>query len=261
KIVARLIAGGLDTPIYVVSQRGYDTHAQQDSGGTPKHTALLGGLSSAIAAFFDDLKLFGQQDRVMLMTMSEFGRRAEANGTAGTDHGTAAPMFFVGPEVNGGVYGNNPGLSDLDRYGDLKHQFDFKQTYASVLQQWFGVKPATTSLLLKGDWQTLPLFTQAPVGIAGSGVPNGFALEQNFPNPFSVSAQGSTTIRFSTPGGPTRLQVYNIQGRLVKTLVDGSITPGTHDIRFAPASLPGGTYLYRLESARSVETRSMVVMK
>lgn len=261
KIVARLIAGGLETPIYVISQRGYDTHAQQDSGGTPRHSQLLGRLSSGIAAFFDDLKLFGQQQRVAVMTISEFGRRCETNGTAGTDHGTAAPMFFVGPEVHGGVYGDNPGLSNLDRYGDLKHQYDFKQTYASVLRQWFGVNGSSASLILKGDWETLPLFTPTPVGIARSGVPNGFSLEENYPNPFSVSAQGSTTIRFSTPGGPTRLHIYNMQGRLVKTLVDGHMTPGTHELRFTPASLPGGTYLYRLESARAVETRSMVLMK
>ena len=261
KIVARLIAGGLDTPIYVISQKGYDTHAQQDSGGTPKHTQLLGRLSDAIAAFFADLKLFGQETRVALMTMSEFGRRAEENGTAGTDHGTAAPQIFVGPEVYGGVYGDNPALSDLDRYGDLKHQYVFKQTYASVLRHWFGVNPASTSLILKGEWETLPLFVQSPVGVGGTGVPNGFALEQNYPNPFSMSAQGATNIRFSTPGGPTRLQVYDIRGRLVKTLVDGPMAPGTHDVRFAPRSLPSGTYLYRLESARAVETRSMVLMK
>ncbi|MDX9760363.1 MAG: DUF1501 domain-containing protein, partial [Bacteroidota bacterium] len=157
KIVARLIAGGLDTPIYVVAQKGYDTHAQQDSGGTPRHTQLLGRLSDAITAFFADLKLFGQQNRVAVMTLSEFGRRVESNGTAGTDHGTAAPMFFIGPEVHGGVHGANPNLSDLDRVGDIKHEFDFKQTYASVLRQWFGVNESSTSLILKGDWQTLPL--------------------------------------------------------------------------------------------------------
>jgi hypothetical protein len=145
--------------------------------------------------------------------------------------------------------------------GDIKHEFDFKQTYASVLRQWFGVNESSTSLILKGDWQTLPLFTQAPVGVGGTGVPNGFALEQNYPNPFSISAQGATTIRFSTPGGPTRLQVYNIQGKLVKTLVDGQLSAGMHDIRFTPSSLPAGTYLYRLESASALETRSMVLMK
>lgn len=261
KIVARLIAGGLETPIFVITQKGYDTHAQQDSGTTPRHSQLLERLSGGIKAFFDDLKLFGEQDRVMLMTISEFGRRVEANGTAGTDHGTAAPMFFVGPEVHGGIYGDNPDLSDLDRYGDLKHQYDFKQLYASVLQQWLGVKPSKSALILRGEWDTLPLFVQAPVSVGGSGVPAGFALEQNFPNPFSRSAHGATTIRFSVPGGSTRLRVYNLQGRLVKTLVDGSMTPGIHDVRFAPGSLPSGTYLYRLESARAVETRSMVVVK
>ncbi|MCB2203763.1 DUF1501 domain-containing protein [bacterium] len=259
KIIARLIAGGLDTPIYVISQRGYDTHAQQDSGTTPKHSGLLGRMSDAIKSFFDDLKAFGMDDRVMLMTISEFGRRVEANGTAGTDHGTAQPMFFVGPEVNGGVYGNNPDLSDLDRNGDLKHQYDFKQMYASVLRQWFGVMESSTALILKGEWETLPLFSQAPVGVSNNGLPAGFALEQNYPNPFTRSA--GTSIRFSTPGGQTRLNVYNLQGKLVKTLVDGSMTPGTHEVRFNPSSLSSGTYLYRLESARAVETRSMVLVR
>lgn len=259
KIVARLIAGGLETPIYVISQKGYDTHAQQDSGTTPKHTALLGRMSDAIKAFYEDLQAFGEEKRVMLMTMSEFGRRVEANGTAGTDHGTAAPMFFVGPEVNGGIYGDNPKLDDLDRNGDIKYQYDFKQMYASVLEQWFGVMRSSSALILKGEWQTLPLFTQAPVGVGSNGLPEGFGLDQNYPNPFS--RQAGTSIRFSTGGGETRLRVYNIQGRLVKTLVDGPMRPGRHEVRFQPGNLPGGTYLYRLETGRAAETRSMVLLR
>ncbi|PLX31060.1 MAG: hypothetical protein C0600_06635, partial [Ignavibacteria bacterium] len=94
-----------------------------------------------------------------------------------------------------------------------------------------------------------------------NGLPNGFALEQNYPNPFSLTAQSGTNIRFSVPGGETRLNVYNLRGRLVKTLVDGPLQPGTHQVRFTPGSLPSGTYLYRLESARAVETRSMVLLK
>ncbi len=261
KIVARLVAGGLETPIYVVSQKGYDTHAQQDSGSTPRHTQLLGKMSDAIKAFFDDLKLFGVQDRVAVMTISEFGRRVQANGTAGTDHGTAAPMFFVGPDVNGGVYGHNPDLTDLDRGGDIKLQYDFKQTYASVLEQWFGVRRSDSALILKGEWETLPLFVQAPVRVGRGGVPAGFALEQNYPNPVSLSAGAITNIRFSVPGGQTRLSVYNILGKLVKTLVDGALPPGVHDVQFAPSRLAAGTYLYRLQTSNAVETRSMVVVR
>lgn len=261
KIVARLIAGGLDTPIYVVSQKGYDTHAQQDNGATPRHTQLLGALSSAIGAFFEDLKRFGLDQRVALMTISEFGRRVEANGTAGTDHGTAAPMLFVGPEVHGGVYGHNPDLADLDRNGDIKQQYDFKQTYASVLRQWFGVKQSDAALILKGEWDPLPLFVQAPVGVSGRGLPAGFALEQNYPNPFAASRDGGTTIDFQVTGGQTRLAVYNIQGKLVKTLVDGVLPPGAHQVRFSPTQLAAGTYLYRLETSSAVETRSMVVVR
>jgi uncharacterized protein (DUF1501 family) len=261
KIVARLVAGGLETPIYVVSQKGYDTHAQQDSGSTPRHTQLLGNLSNAIAAFFDDLKLFGVQDRVAVMTISEFGRRVDANGTAGTDHGTAAPMFFVGPEVHGGLYGSNPNLTDLDRNGDIKQEYDFKQTYASVLEQWFGVRRSDSALILKGEWETLPLFVQAPVSVGRGGVPAGFALEQNYPNPVSLTTGAVTNIRFSVPGGQTKLSVYNIQGRLVKILVDGALPPGVHEAQFVASQLPAGTYLYRLQTSNAVETRSLVVVK
>jgi uncharacterized protein (DUF1501 family) len=261
KIVARLVAGGMETPIYVIAQKGYDTHAQQDSGSTPRHTQLLGNLSNAIKAFFDDLKLFGVEDRVMLMTISEFGRRTHANGTAGTDHGTAAPMFFVGPEVHGGIYGENPDLVDVDRLGDIKQQYDFKQLYASVLQQWFGVRRSDSALILKGEWETLPLFTQAPVSIGRGGIPAGFALEQNYPNPVSFASGAGTTIRFSVPGGHTRLTVFNIQGKLVKTLVDTSLPAGTHEARFIPGQLATGTYLYRLQTSSAVETRSMILVR
>ncbi|MBR9976923.1 MAG: DUF1501 domain-containing protein [Bacteroidetes bacterium] len=261
KIVARLIAGGLETPIYVVTQKGYDTHAQQDNGSTPRHSRLLGEMSSAVAAFFEDLNAFGQDRRVLLMTISEFGRRVKTNGTDGTDHGTAAPMFFVGPEVNGGIFGNNPDLTTLDRIGDIAHEFDFKQSYASVLRQWFGVPPSTAALVLKGEWETLPLIQASTTATGGTGMPGGFALEQNYPNPFSQQVHGSTTIQFSTPGGHIRLHVYNIQGKLVSTLVDSELAAGTHAFRFSAASLPAGTYLYRLESSRAVETRSMVILK
>ena len=261
KIVARLIAGGLDTPIYVVSQKGYDTHAQQDSGTTGRHTGLLGGLSGAVKSFFDDLKAFGIADRVMLMTISEFGRRVTPNGTAGTDHGTCAPMFFAGPGVNGGIYGNNPDLTDLDNNGDLKFQYDFKELYASVLRQWFGVMPSSTALILKGEWNTLPLFPQAPVGIADGGVPADFSLLQNYPNPVSSAGGSGTSIPFTTSGGRVRVAVYDIRGRLVSTVTDATYAPGSHSVQFQARGLSSGTYIYRMEHRGAVQTRSMVVTR
>ena len=123
------------------------------------------------------------------------------------------------------------------------------------------MRRSDSALILKGEWETLPLFVQAPVRVGRGGVPAGFALEQNYPNPVSLSAGAITNIRFSVPGGQTRLSVYNILGKLVKTLVDGALPPGVHDVQFAPSRLAAGTYLYRLQTSNAVETRSMVVVR
>jgi uncharacterized protein (DUF1501 family) len=76
------------------------------------------------------------------MTFSEFGRRVAENASGGTDHGTAAPMFLIGPAVAPGVHGEHPSLTDLDQ-GDLKYQVDFRSVYATVLEQWMGVGSET----------------------------------------------------------------------------------------------------------------------
>lgn len=147
KLVANLIAGGLKTRIYKVSIGSFDTHSNQtDSNNTTigTHANLLGELSDAIAAFMNDLAELGLQDRVMGMTFSEFGRRIKSNGSGGTDHGEAAPMFVFGNSVNSGLMGNNPILPATATVNDnIAYQFDFRGVYAALLQEWFCV-PAET---------------------------------------------------------------------------------------------------------------------
>ncbi len=111
--VARLVKGRMDTRVYLVSLRGFDTHA----GQTDRHPALLQRLGDALAAFYADLGATGDDERVLTLTFSEFGRRVEENGSAGTDHGAAAPLFLLGPGVEGGLWGAAPDLGDLDRTG------------------------------------------------------------------------------------------------------------------------------------------------
>jgi uncharacterized protein (DUF1501 family) len=99
KIVARLIKGGLKTKIYMVNYGGFDTHANQtvaNDTSIGSHATLLGNVSNAIKAFMDDLKFQGIEERVVGMTYSEFGRRVLSNGSSGTDHGAAAPLFVFG---------------------------------------------------------------------------------------------------------------------------------------------------------------------
>jgi uncharacterized protein (DUF1501 family) len=134
KLVAQLIEADLGARIYYVTLNGFDTHANQ----LATHANLLRELSEAMTAFFKDMSARGHRDRIMLMTFSEFGRRAKENQSLGTDHGSAAPMFLIGGRVKPGVVGEHPSLSDL--YMDkLKHHTDFRQVYATLLDGWLGV--------------------------------------------------------------------------------------------------------------------------
>ena len=129
-----MIASDLGTRLFFVSLGGFDTHSQQAG----VHQNLLAELSGAIAAFFGDLEESGLDDRVTLVTFSEFGRRVDENGSLGTDHGAASQMFVVGPHVNGGLVGEHPSLSDLGD-GDLKHDTDFRSVYATLLENWLEI--------------------------------------------------------------------------------------------------------------------------
>lgn len=135
--VASLIRGGLETRIYYVSIGGFDTHANQAT----QHDRLLGQVGDALHAFQKQLHKDGTADRVMTLVFSEFGRRVAENGSAGTDHGAAAPIFLVGKGVAPGLHGAYPRLDDLDR-GDLKHSVDFRQVYAAVLEEWLHTASA-----------------------------------------------------------------------------------------------------------------------
>ena len=138
-MIAQMIRAGLKTRIYYATLGGFDTHAGQ-GGANGRHAQLLRQMATSMQAFYQDLKEQGNDDRVMTLTFSEFGRRVSQNASGGTDHGTAAPMFLFGPMVRPGVHGTHPSMSDLDS-GDLKHTLDFRHVYAGVLESWMGVEP------------------------------------------------------------------------------------------------------------------------
>jgi uncharacterized protein (DUF1501 family) len=157
RAIARLIKSGGGTRVFYTVQGSaginYDTHYRQ----TPMHGPLLSELSGALRAFLDDLAAAKLADRVLVLCFSEFGRRVEENGTgdgAGTDHGTAGPVFVAGPGVKAGLVGETPKLLDLQD-GDLKMSVDFRRVYATVLEEWLGL-PSKPSL--GGTFEKLPLF-------------------------------------------------------------------------------------------------------
>ena len=163
KIVARLVAGGLQTRIYLVSMGGFDTHAKQTEGTdttTGAHAKLLGKLSEAINVFQDDLSYLQVSNRVVGMTFSEFGRRIQSNASGGTDHGAAAPVFVFGDGVRPGIVGDNPVWpSKLTVNDNLAMQYDFRAIYSTFLEKWFRADQAATEAVLLRKFTALPLIS------------------------------------------------------------------------------------------------------
>lgn len=263
RIVATLVAGGLKTRIYVVNLFGFDNHSSQvESGNTVAgvHASLLEKLSTAVAAFQDDLRLLGIGERVLTMTFSEFGRRVQSNSSLGTDHGTAAPLFLIGNGVRAGMVGLNPDLSRLDN-GNLVMQFDFRSVYASVLHQWLGSGDRGRELTLLRDFPELPLIRSAyHINPDGSAIhPSAFRLLDNFPNPFNPE----TTIPFELADeAHVVVEVFDVRGRLVRTLVNSYHQPGRYEARFvADSRHASGTYVCRLRIGSWVEQKKMMLVK
>ena len=148
KLVSQIIATNLGTRVFLVTQGGFDDHAQEAIA----HPKLMKDLGDAVAAFYQDMTAQGKADQVLLMTFSEFGRRPLENASNGTDHGTAAPMLVIGGAVKGGLYGQTPSLSNLD-YGNLVHTTDFRSVYATVLHNWMGADPTQAVM---GTFPTIP---------------------------------------------------------------------------------------------------------
>jgi uncharacterized protein (DUF1501 family) len=152
QLIARLLKAGLDPRVFYTLQSGYDTHSAQ----LYPHSNLLSELAGAMQAFLDDLTAAKLADRVVVLLFSEFGRTVPENGSGGTDHGTAGPVFLAGPGVQGGLVGTTPSLLDLDpKDGDLRRSLNFRQIYATVLEKWLGL-PAREAL--GGPFASMPLF-------------------------------------------------------------------------------------------------------
>jgi len=135
KTLAQLINSGVESKVFYVSLTGFDTHAFQKNA----QNNLLRQFSDGIKALVTDLKQNNNIDNTVIMAFSEFGRRVKQNGSNGTDHGAANNLFLIsGGLKRPGFYNETPNLLDLDN-GDIKHTVDFRQVYASLLDNWLHV--------------------------------------------------------------------------------------------------------------------------
>ncbi len=242
KTVAHMISGGLQTQFYLVSLRGFDTHALQLNA----HDNLMNELNGAVNAFMEDINAQGFGDKVAGMTFSEFGRRVNENGSQGTDHGAAAPLFVFGNKVIGNtIHGEDPDLVNLDSRGDLTMQFDYRQVYASALAQWFLSPKNEIEQILMGEFETIKLFDTA------SSV-DGFGLASDvesrvYPNPF----RSQTVIEYSLPeSADVIIEIVDVKGNVVAAQRMGRQDLGVHRMELRLPESVAGTYFYRIHADR-----------
>jgi uncharacterized protein (DUF1501 family) len=171
KTVARMLKGGSRTKIFQVTLGGFDTHANQVVEGdahTGNHANLLANLSNALLAFQTDIETLGFADKVMTVTFSEFGRQVRQNANQGTDHGNISPFFVVGKQVQAGVLNNHPVIPDSGfQYADSERKYDYRQIFATLLQDWLGSDDATMQVAQLDSFATpeqkLPIIKAAAI--------------------------------------------------------------------------------------------------
>ncbi len=261
KIVARLIKGGLKTRVYMVNTGGFDNHSNQVNAGDftkGTHANLLGGLSLAISSFQNDIAKLGVEDRVLGMTFSEFGRRIKSNASLGTDHGAGLPMFVFGSKLHGGVLGTNPIIPANATVNDnVAMQYDFRSVYATLLKDWFCASDTDLQTILLKNYQNLPIVNSQScisTDVHDVNVAAGKNLISPYPNPFT----SGVTIDFETFGGHTSVQVFDTEGRLMATPVDGEYVAGKYKVWYNGGGLPTGVYYARLQNNAVQQVKSML---
>jgi uncharacterized protein (DUF1501 family) len=268
-LAAQVINLDLGTRIVSVSLSGFDSH----DGQRPGHDELMAALDTGIDQFFTNLSP-AFAGRTALMVFSEFGRRVEANDSAGTDHGTSGLMMFVSSRAAGGLHGQQPSITNLDWRGDMHHQVDFRSVYATVLEQWLDadageVLGANYSQLgiidLEGggsffDVPNNAYYTSAVAWLAAAGITTGTGVGQFSPDDFVTRGQMATFLfRYrNSPAGSAAAGFADVPaGRYYSDAVDWlfaeGITTGVGLGRFAPDDIVTrgqmATFLWRLEGS------------
>ncbi len=257
KTVARLMKGGCKTKIYLCNLNGFDTHGSQiepegtiTTGG---HANLLRNLSESVKFFLNDLEAMGLGDKVAACTFSEFGRCAKENGSAGTDHGTLAPMFIFGKAVNAGVQGTNVDLTNLSGDNQLQGtQFDYRQVFTSLLQDWLGASNYVLEQTMFDGYAKMPLVESAYVVSPDCYIGTTSVWDESqvrspltvFPNPAVTRAEVafSSTVMFEAI-----LSLHSLGGALISTNVV-RVQAGVNRYYVDVRQLPAGPYFVRLQN-------------
>ena len=254
-IVARLIKGGLGSKVYMVSLGSFDTHAEQPE----RQQELLMDLSSTIKNFYDDLTTVGMDDKVLSMTISEFGRRPYENGSNGTDHGAASPVMLFGPALNGnGFVGDHPDLTTWDEDDNLIPSTDFRDIYNTVLTEWFCLDPSVVStILLNETYETLDLgLTCEALSTSDFSNTHRFAHVPIYQN-------NQTYIEINLPNSAhVTIKLYDMLAKEIGTVTNEYLSAGRHTINIRDTikgRLSYGQYIYRISTGNQFYSKSILL--
>jgi len=241
-LVARLIKGNLGTKVYMVTLGGFDTHANQAS----RHANRMQQLTDAIDEFYTDLAGLGIQNEVLAMTISEFGRRVEENGSNGTDHGAAAPMMMFGPGLNGnGFIGTQPSLTQLDAAGNMIHSVDFRDIYSTVMKEWLCIPAATVDQAMLSSFNTINLgFNCTTLGATDVSDLDFKHIVINRDEHAILNISLDTARKMD-------IRIFNFMGQELGQLKNDYMMPGNHEINIKQTlqtRMPSGVYIYRIET-------------
>ena len=251
KNISILLSGGLTTKIFVVTLGGFDTHANQTGATDPldgRHSPLLEEMAASLKAFQADLVKLGMEDRVLTMAFTEFGRRIKSNGSFGTDHGSAAPMFLVGSCVNAQIMGENVVIPNEvgDKEG-VPMQFDFRSVYGSILQDWFEVPEDKIRQLIYAEYRHLPILQHCQATTSSEDLFYEYLDASVFPNPSDHHLQ----IAFTLPQSETvRIELFDLLGKMVDRISDQSWNAGQHRVSYACQHLVPGNYFIRFSGEK-----------
>lgn len=191
---------------------------------------LLKSISSGVNAFLKDLEALGLQDRVIGMTISEFGRRIISNASRGTDHGAAAPLMLFGHAIDGGnLLGQNPTIpKEAKDYDNIPMQYDFRSVYGSILEEWFCVNQADVQSALTKTYQKLPIIKSSfgclTTPTHEETVKAGTNILSVSPNPFV----NKISIKLLSDGTYSMVSIFNPGGQIIENIHTGKLTPGRY---------------------------------